>query len=392
MANPIWNGANAKWSVAADWSTGLPQPGDDVSIPSGAVLLDNTTGSTSVGSITVASTLNIKDPGATVAVTGSLTDNGSVSVDSTAFDPGGTTLAVGGILTVTNSGGGLAVGNYLQGASGGGGGTATLTIVTANSVTDTGTITIQSDQALGSRAVLNVASAAGFGGQTGVLTGNVNIGSDGLHAGGDGLLEFATGQITTIASQASLYLYGTGSFIADAGSTTSNSALTGLANVNGSLTLQAGVDVSPTGALTIGSNGTVAVDNAFLGTAGSKLAVGGVSGALLTVNGSLSVGRSAMTGNATVTAGLLSNPGTISLNGADASDMGLLDIAGSAGFGTANTLTGNVNMQGFSLLQFASGEITTIAQNATLESLIDSFAEQLSQVFMLQVFPVGTNC
>src|ERR1019366_9100295 len=114
-------------------------------------------------------------------------------------------------------------------------------------------------------------------------------------------------------------------------------------------------------------NGSVAVDTGFLGVAGSKFAVGGVAGAMLTVNGSLSIGRGGMIGNGLVTASALSSTGTISMDGADASDMGELQIGSVAGFGTAGTLTGNVNLQDYSLIEFTGGQITTIAQGAEIQ-------------------------
>ena len=363
MATDIWNGASgpgAIWSNALDWSTGIPQATDDVSIPSGSPILEATTPSTTVASVTIANvaSLAMKDPSRTLTVTGNFADNGGFGIDSTAFDIGGSTLAIGGMLTVTNSGAGFAVGNYFQGANPGGGGTPSTTTVTANSVTNTGAITIQSDDAIGSQAILNVASVAGFGGQTGVLTGNVNIGSDGLHAGSQGLLEFASGQITTIASASQLFLYGPHSYVADAGSTTSNSALTGLTTISGGLVLQGGALVTASGGVHVFTNAGVQVDTAFLGTANSTFAVGG----LLTVDGSLSIGREAMTGDALVTADSLAGTGTISVNGdVGAVSTGKLIVNSAAGMGGAvGHLTASVTVKNQSLLQFASGQVTTI--------------------------------
>ena len=373
MATNTWNGSTAKWSVAGDWSNGLPAASDDVSITSGTVLLDTTTGATTVNSITVANnaSLNIKDPGHTVSISGNFTVNGGATVDSTAFDPGGTLVTIAGTLTVTNSGAGFAVGNYLQGSDGSNPqphGTASTTTVTAGAVSNTGgTINIQSYDALGSKAILNIAGAAGFGGQAGHLTGNVNIGSDGLHAGYQGLLEFASGQITTIDTASQLALTGAHAFVADAGNLTSSSALTGLATINGGLVMQAGSVVSITAGLDITSNGAVQVDTEFLGTAGSHLTVGGA----LTVDGSITVGRQAMTGDATVNANAIAGAGTITLNGQTGGTpyTGKLIVASAAGMGTTGHITSNITVQNQSLLQFASGQITTIDYPATV--LID---------------------
>ena len=129
------------------------------------------------------------------------------------------------------------------------------------------------------------------------------------------MLQFASGQITTIAQSADLQFYGSSAFLADSGSTTSNSALTGLAAINGGLTLQAGTAIATNGAVTIGSNGSVSVDGGFEGIAGSSFTVNNGNGTL-TVDGSLSIGRSAMTGIGKVKAGAISSTGTITLDGA----------------------------------------------------------------------------
>ena len=70
----------------------------------------------------------------------------------------------------------------------------------------------------------------------------------------DALLEFKSGQITTINGE--LYLDGAKSFVADAGKLTSNSALTGLTTVAGNFFLQNGATVTTTGALSVTGNGS----------------------------------------------------------------------------------------------------------------------------------------
>jgi autotransporter passenger strand-loop-strand repeat protein len=359
MANPVWNGASgpgAVWSNAADWSTNplVPQPGDNVSIPSGAPVLDTTTGNTSVASVNVANIANwgIKDPGHTVTISGNLQDDGGIGVGNTFLDAGGTILNIGGTLTVTNGGAGLAIGNLAQGG--------TDTTVSAGSVANTGTITLNGDTTVSGRAILNVGSVAGFGGQAGVLTGNVDMASKAL-------LEFASGQITTIAQNATLALgtstiTGANAFVADVGSTTSNSALTGLTTISGLLKLQAGATVVTSGGVTTtssgGSQGNIEVDVDFLGVGGSLLTIGGA----LTNSVGLTIGRSAMSGgDAVVSASSITGGGSISLNGdTNAVITGKLIVGSTAGYGSAGHIGGNIQMQGQSLLQFASGQISTI--------------------------------
>ncbi len=210
-------------------------------------------------------------------------------------------------------------------------------------------------------ATLDIAGAAGFG-TTSVLTGTVTL-------GGDALLEFASGQITTIAAQSGLTLNGPDAFVADASNTSSNSALTGLTTITGGLNLEDITPLTTTGALTV--TDLLQVDDGYL-AGGSTLHIGGA----LTNDGSVDIGTGGLSAATTVTATAINNYvgtnlGTINLTGN--TDTGLpipvvatLDIAGAAGFGTASTLTGTVNLSGDALLEFASGQITTIAFDSGL--------------------------
>ena len=66
-----------------------------------------------------------------------------------------------------------------------------------------------------------------------------------------------------------------------------------------------------------------------------------------------------------MTAAALDNTGLIYLTGSSA-DQALLDVAGSAGFGTAGILSGYVRLAGDSAIEFASGEITSLAAGSHL--------------------------
>ena len=96
----------------------------------------------------------------------------------------------------------------------------------------------------------------------------------------DSLLEFASGEITTINGQ--LWLDGANARVADTGASTTNSALTGPTTVapgsggNGFFFLENGASVSPSGSLSITGNGVVEVDGPNVGgPGGSSLTVGG---------------------------------------------------------------------------------------------------------------------
>ena len=94
--------------------------------------------------------------------------------------------------------------------------------------------------------------SAGFG-AAGVLSGNVEL-------VGDSAIEFASGQITSLAAGSHLILDGNDAFIEDSTALGSNSALTGLASIGAGATLDLdnGASVSTTGALA--NDGTVWLD------------------------------------------------------------------------------------------------------------------------------------
>ncbi len=364
MAKVIWQGSNGAqgndWNVGSNWSTSVvPQPGDDVFIPAGTPLVNLMGSTANVGSIAI-------DNGGSADLTGHLTvtgdfiDNGGATIDTSFLvEFGGSAMTISGTLTVTNSGAGFSIGNRAQ---------TSPTKVTAGAVTNSGAINIAGDASPLALAELDIASAAGFGGVAGVLTGNINlgVGVGGGGGSGDALLDFVGGGLINTIKDGTVQLTGANAFIASGNATTSNSALTGPLTIaaTGGLNLQGG-PVITTQALTVAGN--VSVDTGFLAPGGSKLTVTGV----LTVTGNFSIGRSAMTiASTTVTAGGLANTGSINLNGdATGGFQGALNVGTAAGFGTAGVLTGNVQLTGLSLLDFASGQITTIDHTGTL--LID---------------------
>jgi hypothetical protein len=99
--------------------------------------------------------------------------------------------------------------------------------------------------------------------------------------------------------------------------------------------------------------------------------IGGSGGTILNIEetltngGSLSIGNTLLSAPDEVTAAALDNTGSIDLIGSR-SNQALLDVAGSAGFGTAGVLTGHVRLTGDSAIEFKSGEITSLAAHASL--------------------------
>ena len=181
--------------------------------------------------------------------------------------------------------------------------------MTAASLDNTGVIEVNSLRA--NQALLDVTGSAGFG-ATGVLSGAVAIGhrtspSGTFFSSIGGAIEFASGQITTIAASSQLTLDGPNAFIEDSTALGSNSALTGLANVKGELDLYDGASVS-TGALT--NSGVISLGSSRTSALGSSLSIAGV----LTNTGRLSLffGTNAKSGFS-VTASSFVNSGEVDL-------------------------------------------------------------------------------
>ena len=191
-----------------------------------------------------------------------------------------------------------------------------------------------------------------------------------MQLAGDSAIEFASGEITSLAAGANLHLNGNDAFIEDSTALGSNSALTGLASIGAgaTLALHDGAAVSTTGALA--NDGNVYLDpNA--GDGGSSLMVGGT----LTNSQELRIGNATLSASDEVTAASLDNTGSIFLTGSSA-DQALLDVTGSAGFGTPGVLSGNLGLFFDSAIEFASGQITSLAASAHLHLFgTDAFIE-----------------
>lgn len=278
-----------------------------------------------------------------VTTTGGLLDTGGIYLDYNG-GTGGSTLSLGG--AISNSGT-LWIGNTSLSAS---------SKVTTTALDNTNTIELYG--AGSNKALLDVTGgSAGFG-VGGVLTGYVSL-------TGNAAIEFVSGNIGTIATNAQLHINGNNAFVEDSTALGSNSALN-LSNVSGYLFIdnQASVSVSgstgnPTGSLN--NSGFIGVD--YDGSTGSSsLKIAG----RLTNLGNLYVGNSSLTSADQATVGGLANVGTIVVTGTTV-NKALIDVTGgAAGFGTAGTVTGTVSLSGDSAIEFASGQISTVGLGAYL--------------------------
>jgi hypothetical protein len=345
MSASTWTGAvNSDWDDADNWSpAGVPGPDSDVTIATGAPAPVASASIGTVNSITDSSDLSFESAG-TNTVTTFLDDAGHLWVDHGAGE-GGTTLNIGG--TLTNSGD-LVIGNTTLSAS---------DEVTAAALDNTGRIYLIGSAA--DQALLDVAGSAGFG-TAGVLSGYARL-------SGDSAIEFESGEITSLAAGSHLGLVGSDAFIEDSTAPGKNSALTGLASIGkrALFALHDGAKVSTTGALA--NDGDVVLDT-NAGDGGSSLTLGGA----LTNSHYLGIGNATLSASDKVTATSFDNTGRIQLTGSGA-NQALLDVTGAAGFGAAGVLSGEVFLEGDSAIEFASGEITSLAAGAYL-SLVGSDA------------------
>jgi fibronectin-binding autotransporter adhesin len=214
--------------------------------------------------------------GSSVSTSRALVNNGIVATDN------GSSMSVGGKLTNSGS---LNIGDS---------GSAKLT---AETLSNSGNI-----QLVGSsethQALLDVTTGlAGFG-SAGTVTGSVAVLD---HSA----IEFLSGQITTIAASSELLLRANSAFVEDSTALGSNSALSGLADVSGSLYLQGDTNGGASVSTTVALTNTGFID---LQVGGDTLSIGGA----LTNSGTLDVSGSSVTAK-----GAVGGAGSFSLNGAN---------------------------------------------------------------------------
>jgi hypothetical protein len=340
MSKSTWTGAvSSDWNDPDNWSpSGIPTPDSDVTIATGEAVASASIGT--VNSIADSSDLSFESAGMNT-VTTFLDNTGLLYVDHNGGE-GGTILNIGGTLTNSHA---LRVGNTTLSAS---------DKVTAAALDNTGKIHLIGSSA--NQALLDVSGSAGFG-TAGVLTGDVRL-------SGDSAIEFASGEITSLAANAQLHLNGSNAFIEDSTALGSNSALMGLASIGAGaiLGLHNGSAVSTTDSLV--NDGTIRLD-LVRGDGGSRLTVGGTL-ANSTLNSALYLGNATLSASDEVTAAALDNAGIIQMTGSSA-NQALLDVTtGAAGFGAEGVLSGFVRLARDSAIEFASGEITSLAASALL--------------------------
>jgi hypothetical protein len=186
------------------------------------------------------------DGGAVVSTTVDFANSGLVEIDDAG---GGSWLTIGGTLTNSAVGpDGIDVGNANLSAA---------TVVEAAAFANTGEINLTGARSV--QATLDITGAAPV-----TLTGVNNLVNDAL-------LEYGKGPVTAIGSGATLYLDGAEARVALASAAGSNSALTMLASIAGTLRPDGGAVVGTTASLS--NTGLVEVDD-VVGSGGSRLTIG----------------------------------------------------------------------------------------------------------------------
>jgi Hyphally regulated cell wall protein N-terminal len=225
------------------------------------------------------------------------------------------------------------------------------------------------------------------GGAAGVLSGGVGL-------RGDSAVEFASGQITSLAANAQLQLRASDAFIEDSTALGSSSALTGLDSIGAGATLMLHYNaVSTIGSLT--NSGFISLDYPYMGAGGSTLSIGGA----LTNTGTLNIGNSGLSSSDSVTANSFVNSGTVGLTGAG-TNFAALNVAGTLTnngsisiASDTETLAGKVSGTGpFSLstanLQFDS----SVSPGQTItETGADGLTLKLAQDFAGTISGFGTG-
>lgn len=279
--------------------------------------------------------------GAKVTTSASFTNTFTVGIDDDFGELGGSAFTVAGVLTNNNT---LRIGNNTITAA---------TTVTAGGLQNNGIVFITGGAAAAKLAV-NAAAPAKLVGDF-RLTGNAAL----QFTGGSG--------ITTITAFSDLFLDGPDARVALAAAPGSNSALTKLATVSGTLSLKNGSSLTTAAGVNLTNFGSVVVDafgfsGGFAPQGGSTLKIGGASGSTLANVGTLFIGANTITQAVTVNAGALVNGGSGDVNITGGTAKATLALTGAA----PARINGDYRITGNALLQYGSGGVLSINRFASL--------------------------
>ncbi len=349
-----WNAGSGNWSLATNWTAGVPTSAS-------AVTIGNTSGITVTEDLLAASAASLVINNSNIlyiAAGNTLTVGGTTTVGS------GSELLVGnsgGGGSVLNSGGSLTNSGYMQ-IGNFGMGSASAVNVTGSYTGTGGTVLLQGGNTSGATTLLKVSGAAP-GTLTGTYEAEGNIGS--------AAVQWGSGSITQIGDGASspglVYLSNPNGYL-EIGATNSDSALKGLTTIasNGELQMNYGASLTTTTALTVNGDGQLYVSNS--GAGGDVLTLGGS----FTNTGYTQIGTFGM-GSASavnVTGSYTGTGGTVLLQGGNTSTAtALLKMSGAA----PGTLTGTYQVEGnvaAAAVEWGSGGITQIGDGVSSSGLV----------------------
>ncbi|MGO4882494.1 MAG: beta strand repeat-containing protein [Bryobacteraceae bacterium] len=340
-----WNTGSGDWSVAGNWTSGVPTSSSAVTIgntTSATVTEDLASASAASLSITSSNELYIA-PGNSLTVTGATNVSSGAELLVGTGDGAGNTLNSG---SVTNSGT-MDIGNYYM--------TSSSTVNVTGTYTGTGgTLVVDSGNTAGANSLLKISGAAP-GTVTGTYVVETNLGSSTVEWGSGGITAIGDGS----SNAGNVTVNGATAYL-EVGATNSNSALKGLTTIasNGELQLENGAAASTTGALTVAAGGQLYLDFSNTG-GGSSLTLGGS----LTNSGTIQVGNYYTSSADTVNvAGTYTGTGaTLTVIGGhySAGANSLVDMSGAA----PGTALGNYYLtsnEGSAIVEWGSGDITAI--------------------------------
>jgi hypothetical protein len=357
MANAQWGKhGSGNWNTAQNWNTGtVPGAGDSAFIPrySGVPAYTVTiTTAVTVNRVTVDGTNTLAIETRNPASPASLTATDTVTTHILAVDnidlDGGSTVTINLYNSGLDGDSKLAIGNpYL----------AAPTTVTMGHTAVLKSIDIRGNAPAEFQAALILQTTAA---PTIWSTYSLTV-------RGDALVSFASGSIQQIIN-GNVLLDGPSARIANAGDTTSSSALAGLTNVMGVLELLNGAAVATTVSLT--NDADIFVDRS--GQGGSSLVVGGPLTNLAPADsgingGEITVGNAAQGTHFEATA--FSNGGLVSIGGGSQADPTTVQIHG------ATSNTGTITLGAYAQLASEAGTKNTASITLSSHSLLADVTE-----------------
>ncbi|MDX8405222.1 MAG: LamG-like jellyroll fold domain-containing protein, partial [Mariprofundus sp.] len=387
----IWTGTTSTaWNVASNWDVNsVPTSVSNVFIPAAPANQPVVPATASIAGLNneVGSTLTVTGTQISLTVANGFTNAGSINLTNNAGGNDITLIVSAG--TLTNTGTITAAGTSIRGS-----------IINA-AITNTGTITATNHLKITNTSFDNTAGTLDVAaGKTATITGGTtSMGAASLFGTGTGTIDINTGTLNLVSN---LGISAGGVQFAFSGASTISGVGT-LTNA-GSFTLASDTVTAPlvnSGTITV--SGTSSINGSFTNNAGSTLTVSGTQVSLTVANGFTNAGSINLTNNAggnditlIVNAGTLTNTGTVTIGGTSArgsimnaaiSNLGTMSLSQKlavsglfsspvgastvSGNGSILTLSGGVNVDGMTVdnaLLVINTTAPTLFNNVTIQN------------------------